>query len=217
MALKGSEKSGKWRLPIRWLQNGLLAITLLYLSIYLPIAGVLYSPLWYDANCHWHDRCHRFGEQKAADRIDELTAYMRHMGDLSSSDWTIKETWHLEEVRRIFDALFFTGLAAAGVLIFLFNAKTLSRAGLANIGILLCLCAILPFFGYFWRDVFHEWLFDNTYWKNNPRDVSYYIMPRVFFKHTMMLVIGVSAFINAGVFLGFFYRQKKRAAKMRKR
>ncbi|MFP4226964.1 MAG: DUF1461 domain-containing protein [Desulfobacterales bacterium] len=209
MASKDFDTSRKRLLPIRRLQSVLPAFALLYLSVYIPIAGVLYFPFWFDANCHWHDRCQRFGEQKAADRIDELTAYMRHMGDLSSSDWTLKEKWHLEEVRGIFDALFFAGLAAAGVLISLFNAKTLRRAGLANIGIMLCLCAILPFFGFFWRDIFHEWLFDNAHWKNNPGDVSYYIMPRVFFKHTMMLIIGVSALINAGVFMGLLKRRKQ--------
>jgi len=195
---------------LRWLKNWLMWACLFYLSIYIPIAGVLYFPFWYEANCHWHERCHRFGEERAADRIDELAAYMRHTGKLTSTDWTIKEKRHLAEVREIFDYLIFTGLGAAVALILLFNAKTIRRAGLVNIGILLCLCGILPFFGFFWRDLFHEWLFDNTYWKNNPGDVSYYIMPRVFFKHTMMLVIAMASFINAGFFLGLTYLRKPR-------
>ena len=198
---------------LRLLRTILLGFCLLYLTIYIPIAGVLYLPFWYEANCQWHNRCHLFGEEKAAHRIDELTGYMRHTGELASEDWTTKEKWHLAEVRHIFDVLFFTALGAAGGLTLMFNAKTIRRAGIANIGILICLCGILPFFGYFWRDIFHEWLFDNAYWKNNPGDVSYYIMPRVFFKHTMILVLTTAVAINAGFFLALSFRRKIRPDK----
>jgi uncharacterized membrane protein len=203
--------SGKTNLslPLRLMRSILLGFCLLYLTIYLPIAGVLYLPLWYSANCQWHDRCHMFGELRSAARISELAAYMRHTaGQLESADWTTKEKRHLAEVRQIFDHLFLIALGAAGLGIYLFNAKSLRRGALANIGILFCLCGILPFFGYFWRDIFHEWLFDNPYWKNNPSDVSYYIMPRVFFKNTMILVIGISALINTAIFLALTHRRK---------
>ncbi|MBS3758662.1 MAG: DUF1461 domain-containing protein [Desulfobacterales bacterium] len=197
-----SDKPKKWPLPLRWGQKLLLGLCLLYLSVYIPIFGVLYFPFWYEINCHWHDRCERFGDEKAVERIHELVAYMRHAGELSGSDWTLKERRHLEEVRRIFDHLFFAVIVAGGLLILLFRAKTVRRAGIGNIILLLCLCGILPFFGYFWRDIFHELLFGNALWKNSPHDVSYYIMPRVFFKHTMMLVIGMAIFINGSLFLG---------------
>ncbi len=209
-----SEDSGKpkeWPLPLRWGQKFSIGLCLIYLSVYIPIFGVLYFPFWYEINCNWHGRCEQFGNEKATDRIHELVAYMSHVGELSGSDWTLKEKWHLEEVRRIFDCLFFAGIVAGGLLILLFNTKTIRWASIGNIVLLLCFCGILPFFGFFWRDIFHEWLFDNAFWKNNPHDVSYYIMPRVFFKHTMMLVIGIAIFINGGLFLGANRLAKKQA------
>ena len=185
---------------MNFLKHTLLLLSLLYLTIYIPMAAVIYTPLWYKANCSWHPRCESFGETRAVRHIHELTGYLRHTGKLESTAWTNKERWHLAEVRQIFDRLILTALAAAGLLIAFFDRGALKYAALANIGLMLVLCAALPFFTVFWRDIFHGWLFDNTYWKNNPADVSYYIMPRVFFRHTLMLLIAAAALFNAGTF-----------------
>ena len=196
------------------LKHTLLFLSLLYITIYLPLAAVIYTPYWYKANCSWHPRCEHFGKIRAARHIKELTGYLRHSGELESPAWTNKERRHLAEVRQIFDRLFFIALAAAGLLTSFFDRGALKTAALANIGLMLVLCAVLPFFTVFWRDIFHGWLFDNTYWKNNPADVSYYIMPRVFFRHTMMLLIAAAWLFNTGTFLaaaGFqssFYRKR---------
>jgi uncharacterized membrane protein len=187
----------------------LFFFSLLYLSIYLPLAGVIYFPAWYEASCSWHDRCERFGKARSFDYIAELVGYMRHTNDLAGPEWTLKEKWHLAEVRQIFDRLFYAALAAAALFLLFFHAAGLRWAAPAGIGLLLLLCGIFPFFGTFWRDIFHEWLFDNTYWKNNPADVSYYLMPRVFFKHTLMLIIGAAVLVNAALLMA--------AAKMRGR
>ena len=186
---------------MNFLKHILLFLSLPCITIYIPLAAVIYTPFWYKANCSWHPRCEDFGKTRAVRHIQELTGYLRHSGELESPAWTNKERWHLAEVRQIFDRLFFIALAAAGILIALFDRGALKTPALVNIGLMLLLCAVLPFFTIFWRDIFHGWLFDNTYWKNNPADVSYYIMPRVFFKHTMMLLIAAAGLLNAGVFL----------------
>jgi len=187
--------------PQQWLKYLLLLLCLLYLSIYIPMAGVIYTPFWYKANCNWHPRCAHFGESRAAGHIDELAGYMRHTKELASPAWTKKERWHLAEVRQIFDRLFLAAIAAAGLLTALFNKDAIKYAALSNIALMLLLCGVLPFFTVFWRDIFHGWLFDNAYWRNNPGDVSFYIMPRVFFKHTMMLLMAAAGLVNAGSFL----------------
>ncbi len=191
----------KQPLPIRWAQKSGLFIALLYLGIYIPLAGVTYFPFWYETNCHFHNGCQRFGEEKAVQRIHELTAFMRHTGELAHADWTQKEKWHLAEVRLIFDRLFFAALGAILACLLLFHRDGLRQSSMASMVLIACCAGVLPFFDYFWKDIFHGYLFDNTFWKNNPADVSYYIMPRVFFKYTMMLIIGAALLLNTGVFL----------------
>jgi uncharacterized membrane protein len=197
-------------LPLKWLKRLLIFLFLFYASFYLPMAGVLYSPFWYKANCGWHERCERFGSEKAFDRIDELVGFLRHTSSLSSPDWTLKEKWHLEEVRRMFDLAALIFLGALGALLLFSDAASLRSAALAGIVLLILLCSVLPFFDVFWKDIFHKWLFDNTYWKNNPKDVSYYIMPRVFFKYTVAFIIAASALINTGILLAVSLYRKKR-------
>ena len=79
----------------------------------------------------------------------------------------------------------------------------MSRYALVNAIVIIALLAlIIPFFGTFWRDVFHPLLFDNDLWMNNKYDLSYYIMPRVFFKYTVALLVVVCFLINISIWLG---------------
>jgi len=151
-------------------------------------------------NCEWHGRCRVIGIERAESGINELAAFFRHQGELDSF-LTYKEKLHLKEVRGIFDTMFFVGFLSILGIIFTYKRKLVSRFALINAAIIICLLIVLPFFGTFWHDIFHPLLFDNDLWQNNRYDLSYYIMPRVFFKYTVGLLIILCFFINIIIWL----------------
>ena len=175
-----------------------LFISLLYLTFYIPMALTFYLPAWMDINCEWHGRCQVIGIERAESGINELAAFFRHQGELDSF-LTEKEKLHLKEVRGIFDTMFFVGLLSVLAIALTYRRKQVSRFALINAAINICLLVVLPFFGTFWRDIFHPLLFDNDLWQNNRYDLSYYIMPRVFFKYTVGLLIILCFFINISI------------------
>ena len=185
-----------------------LFISLLYLTFYIPMSLTFYMPQWMKLNCGWHERCDKIGYDSAIRGIDELTAYFRHQGELQHF-WTGKEKMHLEEVRGIFDKMLIVGLAAAVLIFLTFDRKRASRFALANAIIILSLLVVLPFFGTFWRDIFHPLIFKNDLWMNNRYDLSFYIMPRRFFMFTVALLIALCFGINAAIWLGL--RRKPKA------
>jgi len=160
-----------------------------------------------DINCEWHGRCRVIGIERAENGINELAAFFRHQGELDSF-LTDKEKLHLKEVRGIFDKMLLFALLSAVIVILFYKRKLVSRFALINAVIIICLLIVLPFFGTFWRDIFHPLLFDNDLWQNNRYDLSYYIMPRVFFKYTVGLLILLCFAINIVLWLSL--RKKNR-------
>ena len=182
------------------LKGIVLFVSLFYLTFYIPMTLTFYSPGWMKLNCRWHERCEAIGAENAYKGMDELAAYFRHQGGLDSF-WTKKEKLHLEEVRGMFDTMFVAGIAAVVLLALTFERRRAARFALVNAAIILCLLIVLPFFGTFWRDVFHPLLFDNQMWLNTRADLSFYLMPRQFFKYTVALLILSSVALNAVIWL----------------
>ncbi len=177
-----------------------LFISLLYLTFYIPMTLTFYLPQWMELNCDWHNRCETIGSERAKSGIHELSSYFRHQGELDSF-LTEKEKTHLKEVRGIFDKMFLVALISLVLIILTYDRRQVARYTLINAAIILALLVVLPFFGTFWRDIFHPLLFDNDLWKNNRNDLSYYIMPREFFKYTVALLIGLCFLINIAISL----------------
>jgi uncharacterized membrane protein len=190
------------------LRKYVFAFSVLYLTLYLPIASMTYLPGWYTLNCRFHQGCQYVGIKKAHGFIKELTDYFLHRGDLKTS-WSTKEKIHLEEVRRLLDRLFIAALLFLLITFVLYDRRALSLIGLYNLCIVFSLTVVLVFFKTFWVNVFHSLLFSNDYWKNIPSDKSFYIMPREFFRNSMMAMICVSSLLNALVY--FLFRQKKKS------
>lgn len=178
-----------------------LFVSLLYLTFYIPMSLTFYLPQWMELNCNFHNRCEMVGSERAVAGINELSTYFRHQGELDSFS-TVKEKMHLQEVRGIFDRMFFVALIAFVILIFTYNRKLVSRYALINAIVVIAFSIVIPFFGTFWRDIFHPLLFDNNLWMNNRYDLSYYIMPRVFFKYTVVLLIVTCFLINIALWIG---------------
>ena len=177
-----------------------LFIALLYLTFYIPMSLTFYFPGWMKLNCQWHERCRVIGMDRAEKGISELAAFFRHQGNLDSF-LTEKEKLHLTEVMGIFDKMLILAFISLAVIAITYNKKKISRFALANAVIIICLLVVLPFFGTFWRDIFHPLLFNNDLWQNNKYDLSYYIMPRVFFKYTVALLILACFTINIIIWL----------------
>lgn len=185
----------------------ILFVSLLYLTFYIPMTLTFYFPQWMELNCGWHNRCEQIGNERSIKGINELASYFRHQGELNSF-LTQKEKLHLKEVRGIFDKMLILGLVSLVILLLAYNRKRMSRYALINAAIIVVLLIVLPFFGIFWRDGFHPLLFDNDLWMNNKYDLSFYIMPREFFKYTAALLIILCFSINIALWLGLRSKNK---------
>lgn len=181
--------------PVKKIGTTLFGISLFYLGLYIPVTLMTYFPQWYTFNCKLHPRCNNIGYPLAQKYIDELTGFFLHKNDLTG-DWTAKEKLHLAEVRDILDVLSMMAIICIVLLIFLFNRAAISKCARVNTIIILSLLLLLPFFKTFWLKIFHPLLFDNNLWKNNYLDCSYYIIPRAFFKHSIIFLVAFSSILN---------------------
>jgi uncharacterized membrane protein len=185
----------------RWvstLKGIILFPTLFYLTVYAPLVFIVYLPYWYKINCNWNERCDMIGYERAETGFDDLTSFFLHKGELVSF-WTKKEKLHLAEVRDMFDKMFVIAIICVICLILTFDRGRVSRFAIANSAIILAFLVVLPFFTTFWREVFHPLLFNNQLWMNNRSDLSFYIMPRQFFKYTTVLLVASSVILNLAI------------------
>lgn len=173
----------------------LLFLGLFYLSLYLPLTALVYLPGWYELNCHWHPRCEILGAGRVEQAVDELTRYFRHQGELVHG-WSQKERRHLAEVRPIYDGLFLGAFLAAAALVLGWEPRHAARTALWAAAGVAALALVLPFFAAFWTQLFHALLFDNELWRNDRGDLSWYFMPREFFKYSAILLISAAVAIN---------------------
>ena len=188
-----------------WIKNYLISfilfLSLFYFTFYLPMSFTTYNSWWYKSMCSYHYRCERFGADDINLKIDELTDYFLHKAD-SLDKWTKKEKFHLEEVRNILDRMFI--IAAVSLIFLIINYKrtrNLKSFSKINLALVVCFFIIFPFFKTFWREIFHPIFFDNDLWKNTKLDVSYYIMPRTFFKITVGFIFTSWLLINLTTYL----------------
>jgi len=185
-------------------KNIIFGICSSYLLFYIPIAIIAYLPHWYLINCKVHNMCDCLGKSKAS-FITELTSFLFYNKPLSRG-WSVKEKIHLAEVKGILDLLAIIAIICLILFIICFNRKRISKNAVINFFIIGILLLILPFFKFFWLKIFHPLLFNNSLWKNTPGDISYYIMPRAFFKNSIFFLIIFSSLLNG---LQWFIFKKK--------
>lgn len=173
-------------------------ISLFYITFYLPFISVAYNSSWYKLNCNFHERCEIVGKSVAYQGMEELTGFLLHKNELVNR-WTNKEILHLHEVRDITDFMFIFAIISAAVILYFFRKKEIKKFSLINIFVICLLFLVMPFFATFWREIFHSLLFDNMNWLNTRFDLSYYIMPRKFFKITVGTVLTVWLLINLAI------------------
>ncbi len=177
------------------LRTPALALALLVVSLYLPLAALVYLPAWYELNCAWHGRCARLGDELTRASIDHLTAFFAHAEPLAGR-WSERERVHLSEVRVIYDWAGATALAALAVLALVAEPLRLRRAALINIAVVASLLLLLPVFGFFWRHVFHELLFANDLWQTTRSDLTWYLTPRTLFRNSLLALVAGGVGVN---------------------
>lgn len=191
-------------------------LLLLFWLFCLPLAFSIYTPYLYQTNCYWNERCERMGEEKTAQSINELTGFFLHHSNELKRPWTIKENLHMREVRAIYDRVFI--IFALITLIFIIDlwfiphaARRYSRYAANSLLISTCLAilaiALIPFFSSFWMHIFHPLLFDNELWRTNPRDISWYLMPKAFFLRVIIFICVSTLLLN--ILLWWFGRPRK--------
>ena len=108
-----------------------------------------------------------------------------------NGDWDETEKLHFKDVRKIYDFLFL--LAFIGVLVLVLNKeydKSLIRKfALSNIVFMVVLFSfILPFFVYFWNQIFHLIMFNNDYWMFESGSMSSFLFPNDFFRNSIIFI-----------------------------
>ncbi len=175
------------------MKSAILTLPVLLTCVALPLIFSIFAPQWYTYNCQYHQRCERFGLDGVTDKVTEMGDFFL-TGNPLSKQWSKKERQHLSEVRDMYKILTLMTLVSIALVIaaYFLSPSALSNAALINVFIVIACLGVLPFFASFWRDVFHPLLFDNDLWKNNSSDISWYLMPRIFFRNTVILIISVS-------------------------
>ena len=174
--------------------------SLLYLTLCIPFAFMVYFSPWYKLNCRLHPISQRIPTEKASVYIHELTGFFLHSHPLET-DWSAKEKFHLTEVRGIFDILAGAAILSLALFGFTFNKKHTRKFAGINLLIIISLLLIIPFFRYFWVSILHPLLFNNLAWKTNPGDVSFFLLPPAFFYYSTIFLIAASFIINLSLWL----------------
>ena len=65
-----------------------------------------------------------------------------------------------------------------------------------SLGLLLVCLLIMPFFQYFWMQIFHPLLFNNELWRTDRADISWYLMPREFFMGVIGFIVVSSLLLH---------------------
>ncbi len=184
------------------LRTAFFCFALLFVTTFVAVASMAYTPYWYSINCNWHPRCEKLGIDIAQEHIVELVGYLRHQNELTSTMWSEKERNHLAEVRVLYSQILAAFLITLAVFVYLLRDRPwaqLKRAAKINLVFLaICLCA-MPWFKEFWHDVFHPLFFGNRDWFNTTKEVSYWITPQVLFNYSAIVIMVLLVLVNAGV------------------
>ncbi|MCP4152606.1 MAG: DUF1461 domain-containing protein [bacterium] len=185
-------------------KNIAFGVSWFYLTLYIPTALMAYLPQWYSLNFKLNSRCNIIGHTVAQQYIAELNRFLIHLSPLPDW-WSAKEKLHLGEVRDMLDLLALLSVLCIVGVVTVFSRSKIYAYSLTNLAIILSLLIIIPFFETFWVNVFHPLLFDNDLWRTSFMDRSFYIMPGIFFKHSLILLITLAVTING--FFCFYFRK----------
>lgn len=181
-----------------------MPLLVLYLLVCLPLALTVYTPYAYQLYCPINPRCALLSESFAQQSMLQLADFFQHQIPRLLPPWSHKEHLHMLEVRDMYDV-------AAGlfVLVLLWigydsqqpNAiaryhQYVRHSLWLSLGLLLVCLLIMPFFQYFWMQIFHPLLFNNELWRTDRADISWYLMPREFFMGVIGFIVVSSLLLH---------------------
>lgn len=156
--------------------------SLIYSIFYIVFAFLLYNPLIYFFLYKITNSHHTISLELKNYLTYNLIEYLLFLNSLDITYWTQKELIHYFEVRVYYLILFIIFLISL-IILFYTNLKKeeikkISKKVLIYINLPLL---IIPFFSYFWNNIFHSVLFNNNYWIIDKNDASYYLFNDLFF------------------------------------
>lgn len=117
----------------------------------------------------------------------DLIGYFLHLSPLDILVWSEKEILHYVDVREIYDyltVLFLFCFGFLGVRVWKFKLK-INRLSIDVVKslkwIVFLPILVLPFFSFFWNNIFHPLFFSNDLWLMDPTDLSFYLFNEWFF------------------------------------
>lgn len=115
---------------------------------------------------------------------NDLIGFFLHLSPMDSLFWSEKEILHYIDVREIYDK--FIAIFILCISFLIVNFKKVNLKNLVFVKkylkyIILFPLVVLPFFSFFWNNIFHKYLFSNDLWLMNPSDLSFYIFNEWFF------------------------------------
>jgi integral membrane protein (TIGR01906 family) len=153
------------------------------------------NPLWFQFHYTYINEQETISIEDGNKAYNNLLSFFYHISDLNPSYWNEKEQLHMKDVQNLYDRAFILFVIFLALLIYTYKKVSLKKKLLFSkiqIISILTLLVLLPIFTYFWIDVFHQLVFDNTYWIYTNQDISYYLFPIEFFKHSLIMLIIVS-------------------------
>lgn len=174
------------------------SLALTVVSMIFTLIPLMFLDAWYLFNCNFHDGCVRFGTNGVSLIITEIRSYFLHSSPLSDY-WSVREKIHLKEVRDIYRISILMLIVVIVWLLIIYKINRVWINSALKIAILNTACLamiIIPLFGYFWTELFHEFLFDNTYWQTRKGEIFWSLTPPVFFLNSVICMFCLSIAIN---------------------
>ena len=163
-------------------------ISLLYLTLIIPLLFTIYSPIWYNFNYEKQEITKSISFEQRDNATENLISFFAYNSELNSL-WNEKEKTHMSEVRDIYLFLEILSIISLILLFFTFDRTLIEKYSKINIAFIGLLLLLIPFFSFLFNSVFHTILFENTFWIITPEDISYYLFPNSFFKNSFLLII----------------------------
>lgn len=173
----------------------LFFISIIYLSLFVPLMIVVYSASWYDYNYKTQEITKQIittNKDNATNNLIGFFSYKNSLNDL----WNQKEKTHMNDVRTIYLYLEIFAMICLILFLFTFDKTLIVKYSKYNLIVILALLVVLPFFAIFWNTIFHQTLFNNDFWLMNQNDISYYLFPIKFFRNSFLFIVFFAEFEN---------------------
>lgn len=173
----------------------LFTVSSLIISLCIPLFFMVYLTPWYTFNTSVETTKY-LGSDTIEAAHKNLAKFFFHTEELSPTLWSSSEIIHMDDVRTIYDQTLVIFILALITTTILWTKQRVKKSLKVNIFLPLTLLLLLPFFSYFWSNIFHQILFTNDFWITSPSDLSYHLFPLSFFIKSLIGITVSASVIN---------------------